>query len=413
MTTTGEFHTGLISSITVNRSERQRRELSDIPDLAESIARRGLINPILVTREMVLVAGERRLAACTSLGWTSIPFQFTDEIDPDELRALELEENTKRVDLPWQDNCRAVQEYHAFRRERDPAWTQEKTGEALGYSTQAITKFLMIAEEMSAGNEKVLAAPKISVARGIIERAQSRAKDAEIIASTPQTKVADILTGDFNEWVQTYDGQPFNLIHCDFPYGINIQQQNRQNAEGLHTTYDDSPDVYFTLLRTFLANIDKCCAPSAHIVFWYSEKFRDETKAALEKHFVLNQMPLIWHRSDNSGILPDPQRGPRWVYETAFFGSRGDRKIVSAVSNLFPCPHVSDLHVSEKPQAMLSHFFRMLVDGSTTLLDPTCGSGGALRAAEAHGAKSVLGLELNPEFAEVARNALAKQRAMK
>ena len=47
---------------------------------------------------------------------------------------------------------------------------------------------------------------------------------------------------------------------------------------------------------------------------------------------------------------------------------------------------------------------------ATTAYDPTCGSGSAIRAAEALGAKHTLGLELNPEFAERAQLALERSR---
>jgi hypothetical protein len=47
-----------------------------------------------------------------------------------------------------------------------------------------------------------------------------------------------------------------------------------------------------------------------------------------------------------------------------------------------------------RPQPMLRHFFEMFVDEHTIMLDPTCGSGTALRAAEALKAKYVLGVEI-------------------
>jgi len=43
---------------------------------------------------------------------------------------------------------------------------------------------------------------------------------------------------------------------------------------------------------------------------------------------------------------------------------------------------------------------QMFVDENTTLLDPTCGSGSALRAAESLGARHVLGLEKDEEYAK-------------
>jgi DNA modification methylase len=118
-------------------------------------------------------------------------------------------------------------------------------------------------------------------------------------------------------------------------------------------------------------------------------------------------------KSDGTGILPDPERGPRQIYETCLLASRGDRKIVRAVANAYSAPTVRDTHMSEKPEPMLRHFFGMLVDENTIMLDPTCGSGSSLRAAESLGARRVLGLEINPEFAGLARNALERSRKLR
>jgi DNA modification methylase len=73
----------------------------------------------------------------------------------------------------------------------------------------------------------------------------------------------------------------------------------------------------------------------------------------------------------------------------------------------------SGIHVSIKPEPVLKHFFRMLVDEHTRLLDPTCGSGTALRAAEGLGAKNSLGIEADAEFADRAREALIRARTLR
>jgi DNA modification methylase len=57
-------------------------------------------------------------------------------------------------------------------------------------------------------------------------------------------------------------------------------------------------------------------------------------------------------------------------------------------------------HPSAKPEAMLREFFEMFVDEKSKVLDPTCGSGSALRAAKSLGAAYVLGIEKDKNFAE-------------
>jgi ParB family chromosome partitioning protein len=57
--------------------DRIRDDLGDIKELAESIDRLGLINPITVKEsedgKYGLSAGQRRLEACKLLGWKTIP----------------------------------------------------------------------------------------------------------------------------------------------------------------------------------------------------------------------------------------------------------------------------------------------------------------------------------------------------
>jgi ParB family chromosome partitioning protein len=53
--------------------ERHRRDLGDVDGLAESIEDIGLLNPITVDENGLLLAGARRLAACKRLGWKTIP----------------------------------------------------------------------------------------------------------------------------------------------------------------------------------------------------------------------------------------------------------------------------------------------------------------------------------------------------
>jgi ParB family transcriptional regulator, chromosome partitioning protein len=60
-----------IASITIGN--RHRRDMGDLRALASSIADVGLLHPIVVTPDGMLIAGERRLAACKLLGWTEIP----------------------------------------------------------------------------------------------------------------------------------------------------------------------------------------------------------------------------------------------------------------------------------------------------------------------------------------------------
>ena len=399
----GQFTSFPIDLVFVIREERQRREITeaDIQDKASSISKIGLINPITIERSGRLRAGETRWLACKSLGWTHIAAQFIDDLSEPELQLLELDENVRRKALSWQDECDAIAKYHALKSAIELDWSQTKTADSLGMSAMYVGERLAVKKELAKPESRVHAATKFSEARNIVARTASRAAASELatLENKPDDRTVPLLNVDFNLWQPTYDGPKFNFIHCDFPYGINADNQQQGANVATLGGYADGLDVYQELLATLARAMENVVAESAHLIFWYSMRHHNFTERTLnEMGWSVNPFPLIWHKSDNAGLLPDPQRGPRRVYESAFFASRGDRRIVSAISNAISSPATKLIHMSEKPLPVLRHFFRMVVDEYSNVLDPTCGSAGAIRAASQAGAASVLGLEKDEEF---------------
>jgi ParB family transcriptional regulator, chromosome partitioning protein len=69
----------LISKITVGA--RHRRDMGDLASLARSIRDIGLLHPIVVSQDGLLLAGGRRLEACKMLGWQDIPVTIVEVND--------------------------------------------------------------------------------------------------------------------------------------------------------------------------------------------------------------------------------------------------------------------------------------------------------------------------------------------
>ena len=431
-------------SIIFDDSKRQRSS-PDPGDLVDSIRRIGIINPIIVHRSLDLIAGRRRLAAALQLEMPLVPVRFYDQLSVIEAKILELEENLKRSDLPWRDMTRAIADLHGLYLLQDHNWTQARTARALGISESLLTFHLRVMEDFT--SPSIANAPTVNAAYNILSRKDSRATGdalAEIMEAgaslfaepvpvgllepqgsppatllslqpPPRPEDSDILHADFLEWAPSYQGHRFNFIHCDFPFGINFNSGERSGRDKW-VSYQDDPEIYWRLIRCLCTNLDRLMAPSAHLMFWFSMEHYQETIECFQKlapTLAFQKFPLIWVKSDNVGILPDQKRGPRRVYETALIASREDRLIVKAVSNAHSAPTDKQHHISTKPQPVLAQFFQMFVDENTRLLDPTCGSGSSLRAAEAIGARSVLGLEIEEEHAVNARSALRQFRALR
>lgn len=219
---------------------------------------------------------------------------------------------------------------------------------------------------------------------------------------TPVLPQYQIRQGDFLEFATIYEGVPFNLIHCDFPYGIE-HDRSQQGSTDTYGTYEDTEDLYKTLVRTLLNNKDRLIAPSAHVIMWLSLRFEEWTKQEFAKHgFTWNMQPFIWFKNDNRGIIADKDCGMRNVGEYALVFNRGRRKVCKNISNIFAHPTTKKFHASEKPGAMLDYLFSGFADETSRVLDPTCGSGTAIQAAMRAGCAEALGLELDESFAEKA-----------
>lgn len=87
----------LISSVKI--PDRVRKDMGDLDSLMDSLRRCGQLNPITVTRDMVLIAGHRRFESASRLGWRSIDATVIDGIDDVRRLEIELEENIHRKDF--------------------------------------------------------------------------------------------------------------------------------------------------------------------------------------------------------------------------------------------------------------------------------------------------------------------------
>lgn len=132
-----------INDIEPNR-DQPRKDFDEgaLSELAESIARHGLIQPIVVkpTTEgrYMIIAGERRWRACRIAGVNDIPVMIKD-IDDRTLMELALIENLQREDL------NPVEEALGYRALIDEfKLTQEEVANRMGKSRSAVTNALRL-----------------------------------------------------------------------------------------------------------------------------------------------------------------------------------------------------------------------------------------------------------------------------
>lgn len=90
-----------VSSIKV--ANRIRKEFGDIESLAEDISENGLINPVTLTPDGKLLAGERRLRAVKKLGWSTVDARIVENSDDMRKLRIEISENEHRKEFTFSE----------------------------------------------------------------------------------------------------------------------------------------------------------------------------------------------------------------------------------------------------------------------------------------------------------------------
>ncbi len=134
-----------VGRIVPNRYQpRQTFDDSSITELAESIGRKGVLQPLIVTPraegDYMLVSGERRLRAAREAGLAAVPVLVRDVGDR-ELLEIALIENLQREDLDAIEEAVGYQQLMG-----EFGLTQAEVGQQVGRSRPAVTNALRLLE---------------------------------------------------------------------------------------------------------------------------------------------------------------------------------------------------------------------------------------------------------------------------
>ena len=112
-----------------------------LKELAQSLQTQGLLHPIAVRQvgeRYQIIAGERRVRAAMSLGWSEISVQILDK-DDQQMAELALTENVQRIDLNAIEKAASFASYlETF------GGTQENLAARLGIDRSTVTNMLRL-----------------------------------------------------------------------------------------------------------------------------------------------------------------------------------------------------------------------------------------------------------------------------
>lgn len=229
-----------ISDIKVNPG-RRAVESKAVAELAKSIATVGLLNPITLTEDYILIAGLHRLEAAKQLGWTEIESTVAD-MSGLQAELAEIDENIVRTKLTHQELgeqfLRRKELYEILHPETKAGVAQaagmnravgnnvgaklastsksfvEDTSQKTGMSKRAVSRLLQIANNLTEDAKRIVQANNMT---------QDTALKLSRLHGTQQIEAASLLADGKIQSVEQY------------------QQEQREKILALHSSLPDTP----------------------------------------------------------------------------------------------------------------------------------------------------------------------------
>ena len=398
-----KLHTIDPAKITVRKgTTRQRKDLGKIQKLVESFEEFGQLQPIVVDRDLNLIAGGRRLAACV-LGGFQAKICYSDEVDPLKLQEMELEENVQRKDLTPAEESIAIANLVQLRQARlgkptqgrEGGATLDSIGEAIGKTKGTIIDAIKIADMVKSFPDLAEAKTKseIKAAYKGLQRVQSNIEALSTFEELIKTnKSFNIVNANAVEHMLTVEDSSIDLLFTDPPYGIDIDKMaisvGGHTGGKLTTTgikYDDSAENALYLYEVLAKESVRFCKDNAHAyVFCGPSHFQAIKEMFNGAGWICSERPVIWIKA-GSGQNNNPDAWFSSAYEMLLFARKPESKLVLwGQPDWIQCNKVTNTertHQAEKPMELCKELISRVSKPGQKMYDPFIGSGALIESA--------------------------------
>jgi len=359
--------------------------------IRDSLRRFGQAEPLVVQKGTGrVIGGNGRLAAMQSLGWTECDIVEV-ELDDRKARALGLALNRTAELAEWNMQALAtvLQELQV-----------DDDLDGVGFTNEDIDALIADIEANTVQPGEVddpgPAEPT--------EQAISRLGDLWLLGnhrllcgdSTSEADVGRLLAGD----------KP-SLLSTDPPYCVDYTGAERPQESGKDWS-DKYHEVEIADLGEFLRSVLKTVLPhlqpDAAIYVWHAHLQYPTIDRVFEEFGILRHQPIIWSKASSTFTYSYY----RWAHETCLFGWRQGHKpphyLENGLSTVWEADwegkaRSSTFHPTSKPVRLFEIPMEQHTKPGAVVLEPFCGSGSQLIAAEKLG-RRCRAMEISPPFVD-------------
>ncbi len=423
---------------------RARTDYGNLESLMESLATLGQLQSILVDLETnKLIAGGRRYAAMTKLGWTHANVIAV----PSKGKAVdlmrELAENDDREGMNWLDKAKLIQRIHDFKHEENilqgKRWTMRQTGALFGLShskVSVVTNVLKAIEEgyteltkcadvyeayskLLAHSEATATKQMSSIAKAAIEQKEKNAvklvenlqkkllptgtsievNEPELTTKEEKKKEVDpfiekaqslVVQGDsLLSLMPALPPESFDHIFTDPPYGI--ETENMTGVVNIDETADEhNREENIEDFEKFLMQAYRVLRTKGFCGFFCDvEHIGTLLEISRDVGFSGQAWPLICRKeaAENKAALYNTPKN----YECFMFvrkpGALLQHVVVDSVLDFKfqPGEKKKYIHPFAKPRDLCLKLLKMFASPNQRILDPYMGEGSLVTSIIAHG----------------------------
>lgn len=364
-------------------AEYNPRELTDkqYNDLADSIKRFGLVDPVLVNinkdRKNIIIGGHQRTKVAKDLGFDKVPVVELDlTLEQERELNVRLNKNSGQWDMDM------LQEH--FNTEELIEWGFEDTD--FGDWEEEVTQLEAEEDDFEVPDEV-----HTDIVQGdLIEIGEHRL----LCGDSTDSDAVDRLM----------NGEKANMVFTDPPYGVSYTGgHNKKQREGIIADELQGEDLS-SLFEDAINNACLFSESNAPFYIWYAGGKSKETYEGLSKTPIDVRAVICWYKIKSGSGAFMSQYIPN--YEPCIYGHKNgesiqwfgptDEKTVWE----FPKDKENNFHPTQKPIEVVSRALKNSSKSGQLIYDAFGGSGSTMASAHQLKRKAYL-MELDPKYCQV------------
>ena len=358
--------------------------------VANSIKEFGWRAPIVVDKDLVIVAGHTRYKAAQRLGLAEIPVHVAGNLAPEQIQAYRIADNKTGEIAEWN--------YDLLPLEIKELQSADFDLSLLGFDPEELDRLLNGGGEdvVTDGETEPDAVPEIPE--------DAKSKRGEIYCLGRHLLMCGDATSAEDAAQLAGDVQA-DLWLTDPPYNVAYEGSN-----GLTIENDDMSDSAFReFLKRAFANAAEHLKPGAAFYIFHADSEGYNFRGACYDVELQVRQCLIWKK--NALVLG--RQDFQWLHEPVLYGWKSgaahawynDRSQTTVME--FNKPKRNDVHPTMKPVEMLIYLIKNSTQSGEIVLDTFGGSGSTLIACE-QTSRTCRMMELDPKYCDVIRRRWAE-----